>query len=43
MDNSDVDRLQSTDAHAAFGENGVGINEDVQLAEYTEQQTPSIR
>ena len=31
MTNSDVDPLQSTDTNGAFGEVGVGINQDLEL------------
>ena len=38
MTNSDIDRLQSMDTNSAFGEVGVGINQDLELAEHADQQ-----
>ena len=38
MTKSDVDRLQGTDAHGAFGEVGVGINQKLELDEHADQQ-----
>ena len=35
--NSDIDRLQSTDTHGAFGEVGIGIDQDLELAEHADQ------
>ena len=40
--NSDVDRLQSTDTNGAFGEVGVGVNQDLQLAEHADQQVCKV-
>ena len=40
--NSDIDRLQSTDTNSAFGEVGVGINQDLELAEHADQQITEI-
>ena len=40
--NSDVDRLQSTDTHGAFGEVGVWVDQDLELAEHADQQICKI-
>ena len=40
--NGDVDRLQGTDTHGAFGEVGVGINQDFELAEHPDQQVCKV-
>ena len=42
MTNSDVDRLQSTDTNGALGEVGVGINQDLELAEHADQQITEV-
>ena len=40
--NSDVDRLQSTDTNSAFGEVGVGVDQDFELAEHADQQVCKV-
>lgn len=40
--NSDVNRLQSTDSNGAFGEVGVGIDQNLKLAEHSDQQVCRI-
>ena len=42
MTHSDVDRLQSTNTNGAFGEVGVGVNQDLELAEHADQQITEI-
>ena len=40
--NSDVDRLQSTHTNSAFGEVGVGVDQDFELAEHADQQVCKV-
>ena len=42
MTHSDVDGLQSTDTHGALGEVGVGVNQDLELAEHADQQVCKV-
>ena len=42
MTNSDVDRLQGTDANGALGEVGVRVNQDLELAEHADQQVCKV-
>ena len=40
--NSDIYRLQSTDTNSAFGEVGVGVDQDLELAEHADQQVCKV-
>ena len=40
--NSDIDRLQSTDTHGALGKVGVGVDQDLELAEHADQQVCKV-
>ena len=40
--NSDVDRLQATHTNSAFGEVGVGVDQDFELAEHADQQVCKV-
>ena len=35
-------RKQSTDTHGAFGEVGIGIDQDLELAEHADQQVRNV-
>ena len=42
MTDCNINGLQSTHTNSAFGEVGVGINEDLKLAEYADQQVYKV-